>query len=187
MNIACIGWGSLIWRPGGLHAQNFWFNDGPLLPIEFARQSQDGRLTLVITANSALVRTFWTLMLTSSVAEALESLRIREGILQKNISTALGNVTVNDKSSEESESSKRIRVWMHQTGLDAVIWTNLPPKFNDQLNLAPTEDQALAYLNSLDGNCRRHACEYVRKTPLQIDTPFRRAFEAKLGWTFLPS
>ena len=46
MKIAVLGWGSLIWDPKELDANNEWNNDGPFLPIEFARISNNGRLTL---------------------------------------------------------------------------------------------------------------------------------------------
>jgi hypothetical protein len=52
MKIAVIGWGSLIWCPGSLRIQTAWHNDGPSLPIEFARILKDGRLTLVIRPGS---------------------------------------------------------------------------------------------------------------------------------------
>ena len=56
MKIACLGWGSLVWRPDNLLIRSEWFSDGPFLPIEFARRSQDGRLTLVIVEKAKPVR-----------------------------------------------------------------------------------------------------------------------------------
>jgi hypothetical protein len=44
MNIACLGWGSLIWKPCALPIASDWFNDVPELPIEFARLGDSGEL-----------------------------------------------------------------------------------------------------------------------------------------------
>ena len=51
MKIAILGWGSLLWQPKDLQFDKEigWSKNGPMLPIEFARISKDGRLTLVIT------------------------------------------------------------------------------------------------------------------------------------------
>ena len=74
MKIACLGWGSLIWRPESLLIQRQWFQDGPFLPIDFLRQSKDGRLTLVINETSKSVRTLWALMDTDDLNKAKTSL-----------------------------------------------------------------------------------------------------------------
>ena len=48
MKIAILGWGSLIWNPRILKVAGDWTLDGPTLPIEFSRISDNDRLTLVI-------------------------------------------------------------------------------------------------------------------------------------------
>jgi len=85
MKIACLGWGSLIWRPENLLIRREWFADGVILPIEFARQSKDGRLTLVITEGAKPVRALWALTATDDLATAKNSLLIREGIPEKKL------------------------------------------------------------------------------------------------------
>ncbi len=40
MNIAVIGWGSLIWCPRTLQIEPGWHRDSPMLPVEFARKSE---------------------------------------------------------------------------------------------------------------------------------------------------
>lgn len=41
MKIVCIAWGSLIWEPGPLRVASTWRPDGPVLPLEFVRDSDD--------------------------------------------------------------------------------------------------------------------------------------------------
>jgi hypothetical protein len=79
MSIAVLGWGSLIWSGGNLGIKTKWRSDGPVLPIEFARVSQDNRLTLVIQPGSADQPTYWALSQFSTVSQACENLRAREG------------------------------------------------------------------------------------------------------------
>jgi len=48
VKIAVIAWGSLVWDPRDLDIEPEWREDGPLLPVEFARFSGRERLTLVL-------------------------------------------------------------------------------------------------------------------------------------------
>src|SRR5205085_4025861 len=90
MKIACLGWGSLVWDPRSLHVRSQWFTDGPLLPIEFARESKDKRITLAITSGSPAVRSLWALSSFDSVDAAKTDLALREDIEENNIPRSIG-------------------------------------------------------------------------------------------------
>jgi hypothetical protein len=174
MKIACIGWGSLVWASGNLPIRRKWYEDGPLLKVEFARQSIDGRITLVLTEKGSLVRSLWALMDCETIDDALEALRVREG-------TSLNNIGVIERGEEDPTTIEGLGGWMQQQDLGAAVWTALPPKF-DNLSRFPSEVEVIEYLSTLRGAARDTAQEYVAKAPKQIDTNYRRAIEAKLGW-----
>lgn len=86
MRIACLGWGSLIWNPKDLPIVNRnpeqWFTSGPVLPIEFARESRDKRITLVIIPEEkckSYVQTLWNIMVLKNFDTTIEPLRDQEG------------------------------------------------------------------------------------------------------------
>lgn len=178
--IACIGWGSLVWDPRDLPIRRKWFNDGPLLPVEFLRQSKDGRLTLVLDKSGTSVRSLWTLMDSDDLQTAVVALRVREGIKEENRHW-ISSWSSGDKS---PELIPNLPAWATANGLTGVIWTALPPKFGGKDNTAPSKKQAIAYLLTLQGTKRDLAEQYIRMAPQQIDTTYRRSFEASLGWTF---
>jgi hypothetical protein len=169
-----------VWDPREIPVHGRWFEDGPILPIEFARQSNDGRLTLVLVPEYvSKVRSLWTLFSVGSVAEAREGLRLRECVLEKNKAQHIDAWSVGDAP---HATFPEISTWVAGLALDAAVWTALPPKFGEQ-EIRPSIEQAVAYLRGLRHEQRRNAERYVRMTPRQVDTPYRHRFEAELGWS----
>ena len=74
-----------------------------------------------------------------------------------------------------------IGAWAAANGLAAVVWTNLPCKF-DGKDTKPTGEQVVAFLRDLDDDKRPLAEAYVRQAPSAIDTPYRRMIAEQLGW-----
>ncbi len=183
--IAVIGWGSLIWRPSNLQVASRWRTDGPLLPIEFARTSQDGRLTLVIHPGSANVATYWAASKFSTMTEARENLCEREG-------TTLENIHYLDKAGSSAKGAQsdilaRIREWQDSRPVEAVIWTGLSSNWVERRKRKFTVDDALLYLKELedrrylDGATYSLARDYVTNAPSQIDTVVRKIMRGR-GW-----
>ncbi len=175
--IACLGWGSLVWDPRELPIQREWFEDGPFVQVEFARKSSDGRITLVLTPSARAVRSLWAVMDLTEVSGAREALRTREGI-PKPGADKIAEWTCGQ---EVPNMIVDLPQWAAARGVEAVIWTALPPKF-DACN-EPTLSQVVDYLSGLTGNARDNAERYIRLTPRQIDTSYRRGIEAALHWT----
>ena len=184
--IACLGWGSLIWRVGGLPIVGKWHPDGPDVKVEFVRKSSKNRLTLVLFPKATkAVPCLWARMDVASLDEAVLALAKREGgnkpISREHIGRWPGDApsTIID-----------LEIWAEKKGVDHVIWTALPPRFtdpktgNDRNGCWPSEQQAVEYLSKFiyEGVASK-AKEYVQCAPMQIDTAYRRRFGRCLEWT----
>ncbi len=177
MKIACLGWGSLVWDPRDLPIRKPWFKDGPLLPIEFARHSKGDRITLVLINNGRPVRSLWTTLSTTKLKIALMELAARERINEKYM-----GYWSQDFSSKH-EFVEPIGNWASQKGLEAVVWTALPPKFKNNSGKVPSIDNVITFLRDLPYEKRQYAEEYIRKAPRQIDTYYRKIIEKEFHWT----
>jgi hypothetical protein len=199
LKIAILGWGSLVWDPRSLHVRAGWFEDGPMLPIEFARVSDDERVTLVLAADTPVVRSLWALSSLEVLDKAEDDLMLREGIRNRSkigrwenpsgITAArapLAGSAAGAASAAGVEAKAEIDRWAKRLGLDAVIWTNLNARtaVSDTTFTKPTEQNIIDHIKhpSLSHERRKNAERYVRMAPPQIDTNYRREMEKAFGW-----
>jgi len=175
MKIACLGWGSLIWKSGALPVAGEWQTDGPSLPVEFCRVSDGGELATAICMNAPAVPVLWAWLDTDQLSLACQALRAREGIPEERCD-GIGSLLIAGCHVGE------LSTWAAQRDIEAVIWTGLPPRSASLEGRVPTVDEAIAYLDSLSGETRSHAKDYMRRVPSQIDTPYRRVIKEVLGW-----
>ena len=186
MKIAILGWGSLIWNPGNLgidknEGKNGWFDDGPMLPIEFARISKGPRLTLVILPGSEEVKTLYAISNLKKLEQAISNLRERESCNIKSI--GVYNKLEKSFSDTKFPFKKNIETWMErQKEIEAILWTDLPGNFQEKTGLKLSEENAITYLNSVLSSELAEAENYIRRTPTIVETPIRKIIEQKLGW-----
>ena len=181
MKIAYIGWGSLIWNQGSLKLQGPWQSDGPYLPLEFARVSQDGRLTLVLYRGVSPMQTLWAYAEEENLNAAIKSLKVREGTKAKRI----GYFSLRSGKNRCQVIKDLVFVmesWLKDKDLDAAVWTDLPANFTERTGMDLNTENAIFYLKSLEGNTLAAARTYIVNAPASINTPLRRAIEEELGW-----
>lgn len=178
--IACLGWGSLVWDPRKLPLQTEWFTDGPSVQVEFLRQSNNGRVTLVLHESAPTVRSLWAVMEPTALDEAKEALRDREGIPCGGAATNIGTWSRGDAAPVLLAD---LPEWAGARGVDSVVWTALSPKFRGENGRVPSADEVTSYLGTLTGEARDEAKRYICRAPRQIGTPYRRRIEAALNWT----
>ena len=181
LTIGCLGWGSLIWDPRGLPIRGVWFDDGPLLPIEFARESSNNRITLVLCDVSYRVRACWALMEAVDLSVARSDLATREGVKEKDIEKSIGYWEAASGKSYGAAAND-IAQWATTKSLDVVVWTNLEIGLKSARRKLPSIDDILKRLRELSHAQRKLAEEYIRKAPPQIDTEYRRQIANEFGW-----
>jgi hypothetical protein len=178
MKIAILAWGSLIWDKRKLKISGGWNKNGVFLPIEFARISKDGRLTLVITEQYGTdIETYWAISECQKLEKAINNLKVREGTNEVNI----GFVDLINKKSNSRLSKRiidKIYDWGNSNNLDAVIWTDLKSNFQEKEEVKFTIENAIRYLSLLQGDKKEKAFEYIEKAPELTMTKLRKIIKA---------
>jgi hypothetical protein len=128
-----------------------------------------------------LVRSLWALFSIDDLIEAQKRLGEREHIPNEYIPE---RIAIWNGAEEHDFIRVRIAQWARAKNLDAVLWTDLPPKM-DGLNKLPALEDVIRYLRRLRGEHEKYlnAERYIRMAPAQIDTVYRRAIEREFGWT----
>lgn len=188
MAIIVLGWGSLVFdqeknKKHGFLIEGGWREDGPFLPIEFARKSKSdfdkekaNRLTLVIDERASPLQVYWAVMEVHDLDMAKELLRSREGGGKKAVSWLDMK-----KPLAVSKVERAVQAWAEEKkqqmgdSVEGVIWTAIPNNINP-----PLLENVVIFLDGLDD--RSEAESYVRRTPARIRTPIRAALENKYGW-----
>lgn len=176
---ACLGWGSLIWNPSDLPISHEWREDGPNLPLEFARKSADGRTTLVVCKQGTVCPTLWNTLLSDTLEKAREALAMREGL-----PSTRNAAFWSDSGTSDHFGAELVGTWAKKHGFAGVVWTGLPPKspVSDQNNDHPSLEDVIFHLSGLKGDSAINAEEYVRKAPNQIATAYRTRIIEEFGW-----
>lgn len=178
--IVCLGWGSLIWCQKALPIRGEWMRDGPALPVEFARESRDSRMTLVLCDSYPTVPVLWAELNVATLDEARSVLAIREGVSERNIPNSIGYWSAS--AAGDHPGTAAVANWCRPRAMSGVVWTALKPKIGADSRM-PSEAEVVWHLRHLTGTEAEVAREYVRLAPRQIVTPYRKAIEATLGWT----
>jgi len=186
MHIAILGWGSLIWDPRNLEidkseGRTGWFDDGPMLPIEFARISNDERLTLVIVPGNKDVQTLYAISKFNELDHAILDMAIREGCAKSKI----GSYVKADRKFKSifTDIQTNIEYWINsKEEIEAVIWTDLPENFQKKVKLPLTKENTINYLIQLLPHKQSLAEQYIRRAPAIVKTTIRETIEQKFGW-----
>ena len=185
MRIAVLGWGSLVWDPRALHLAGGWQKGGPVLPIEFSRVSDDGRLTLVIDERDGTdVPTRYAHSSLADLDLAITDLQEREGTPNRDrigFADILHDHNCARAQLKHPRACRRIQAWAEEKQFDAVIWTAIGPRFREKTGEPFSVDAAVGYLARLPEQTKALALDYIRNAPWDLETPVRKKAMCAFG------
>ena len=154
MIIYYIAWGSLLWNFKSLRIETEWTKSNIKFPLNFSRISDNGqgRLTLVIDKIGEMNNVYYARTSLSNLNTAIEKLKTREKTLTKNIgfiniaSNTYRTSLLNDKKIHELINFAK------KNNIDGLIWTEIPPNFNEVYSKPYSKESAIEYIESKHEN-----------------------------------
>lgn len=153
-----------------------------MIRVDFLRRSSRNRVTLVLHESAAPVPSLWNIIPAASWQVAKQHLVVREGVEQW--PHMISHWTAGEP---EPPNIQGLPQWAAAKEVHHVLWTSLPPRWNQQDGNVPTSLEVVGFFQRLSPENRLYAEEYVRKAPAQIVTLIRTAVETELGWVRLPN
>lgn len=135
----------------------------------------------MLCTDVADVQVLWAYLAVDTLDAAREALREREGVPREQ-PEGIGSWPDGSRSAYQAT----LATWAVERGLDALVWIALPPRSGGRNQRKPSANEALSYLRTLDPERQAHARDYIQRTPVTIDTPYRRLFEETFNWRPLP-
>jgi hypothetical protein len=190
VNIAILGWGSLLWdkRPefAAFEEQHLeWQKQGgPILRLEFSRvsASRANALTLVLAdaPNGADCGVAYALSKRKHWEDALCDVCAREGTTVANVGFCFADRTKPVRA-RDGGVLEAVRKWLEAQHYEAAVWTDLRANFDkkSQPLAAFSVAAAVAHVQALPPEGQRKAAEYVWRAPSFVQTPVRTALQTQ--------
>ncbi|MEM8688129.1 MAG: hypothetical protein AAGF81_12410 [Pseudomonadota bacterium] len=189
MDIAIIGWGSLIWDLEILEplVDPCWHRGaGPALPLEFSRVSPKRKKALALIVDPDHGTSCATSLVVSRrgrLEEAVADLAARERAPLERIgyASAGGNWRSNVDGVAE-----RFKGWFDASGFAGAVWTDLPGNFHEETGTPYSLAAALDYLQTLEGLSLLEAKRYIELAPEETMTALRKKLSEQAWWADVP-
>lgn len=189
MDIAIIGWGSLIWDLEILEPQvdpRWQRGAGPALPLEFSRVSPKRKKALALIVDPEHGTSCATSLVVSrrkSLEEAVADLAARERAPLERIGYASAN---GNWRSNVDGVAERFEAWFKTSGFAGAVWTDLPGNFHEETGTPYSLTAAMEYLQGLEGLSLLEAKRYIELAPEETMTALRKTLAGKDWWAGVP-
>lgn len=150
MKIAILAWGSLLWNDKQLKLESNWQKSSIKLPLNFSRISDKGkgRLTLVVDQYGTNNNIYFGITKIQDLNVAINALKTREKTVKKFIGYINLKNNTYRTTNLNNHQLQTIQNWAINNKLDAVIWTDIPPNFQEIMGEPFSVKSAMGYINS---------------------------------------